>query len=486
MNLSYLKSIIKRKEFINSVWNVADILIMPFLMLLFTPFFIKKIGPSEYGIWMFVNSIIASIGIFNMGLGDAAIKFVSKYKSLNDTINLNRIVNSVFALSLISLIVFIILGNCFAFLLKAYNFFNLDGADLLVTFFAIQLGSVVFGLKQVEQVLLSVFKGYEQYDSSAKISITSKLLLILSQVVIVYIGYFLTEIFVVSAIISFVIVLFEILFIKSKFKEISFIPLIKKSTLQEIFGFSSWSWIQSILGVIAGHIDRLFVITLAGPIFLAYYALASNIGSQVHSILTASVGWVFPKVSGKTERNEEVNQLYYKMQLIVMIFGFVIFGAMLSFENVIFKTWLGTETYNSSILLIKIFLYLAFINSLSIIPYYFMLGSNLIKYSTLFMFISLVLTIGFMILGYKFWDTMGLVYGKLLSSLISIPIMISFIHYKIIDKSKSINGYKIYLPVILFAISIYMFNVFSIPVFVISIILMGYLFKKTFENKKDY
>ena len=115
-----------------------------------------------------------------------------------------------------------------------------------------------------------------------------------------------------------------------------------------------------------------------------------------------------------------------------------------------------------------------------------MLGSNLIKYSTLFMFISLVLTIGFMILGYKFWDTMGLVYGKLLSSLVSIPIMISFIHYKIIDKSKSINGYKIYLPVILFAISIYMFNLFSIPVFVISIILMGYLFKKTFENKKDY
>lgn len=71
---------------------------------------------------MFVNSIIASIGIFNMGLGDAAIKFVSKYKSLNDTINLNRIVNSVFALSLISLIVFIILGNCFAFYLRHITF----------------------------------------------------------------------------------------------------------------------------------------------------------------------------------------------------------------------------------------------------------------------------------------------------------------------------------------------------------------------------
>lgn len=483
MNLSYLKSFIKRKEFINSVWNVADILIMPFLMLLFTPFFIKKIGPSEYGIWMFVNSIIASIGIFNMGLGDAAIKFVSKYKSLNDTFNLNRIVSSVFALSLISLIIFIILGNCFAYLLKTYNFFNLNAADLLVTFFAIQLGSVVFGLKQVEQVLLSVFKGFEQYDSSAKISITSKLLLILSQVVIVYLGYFLTEIFIGSAIISFVIVLFEIVYIKSRFKEISFAPLIKKNTLREIFGFSSWSWIQSILGIIAGHADRLFVITLAGPTFLAYYALASNIGSQVHSILTASVGWVFPKVSGKTERKENLNQFYYKMQFFLVLFGLIIYGLLFAMESIIFKLWLGLETYNNSILLIKLFLYMGLINSLSIIPYYFMLGSNQIKYSTLFMFISLVLTIVFMISGFNFIGTNGLAYGKLISALISIPLMILFVHNKIIYDSTSILKYNIYVPVLLLAISIYIFNLLSIPIIILNIILMIYLYKRYLSEK---
>ena len=481
MKLVNLKLLYRKKEFVNSVWNVADTMILPILMLLFTPFFINKLGASQYGIWMFVNSIIAGIGILNMGLGDATIKFVSKYRSLEDPINLSRIVNAVFSLSLVFLIIFIVFGNGIAYLLRLYNFFKLGKDELLVTFSTIQLGSIVFGFKQVEQVLLSVFKGFEKYDTSAKISIVSKTVLILSQVTTVYLGYFLAEIFLVGAIVSFLMVVAELLFIKSRYKGMSFIPSIRKFSIQEIFGFSSWSWIQSVLGVIAGHVDRLVVMTLAGPAFLAYYALASTVGSQVHSVLTASVSWVFPKVSGKTERSEDVNQLYYKMQLIIVVLGFTVFGILLAFENIIFKTWLGAETYNNSILLIKIFLYLALFNSLSIIPYYFMLGSNLIKFSTLFMFLSLVLTIGFMILGYQFWHTTGLAYGKLLSSMLSIPIMITFVHFKILSKIKTNPGYGIYLPVILFTISIYVFNLFSIPLIIIIIALLIYLYKKIFQ-----
>ena len=126
MDLSKIKSIIQKKEFKNSAWNMADIMLLPFLMLLFTPFFINKIGADQYGIWMFVNSIIASIGVVNMGLGDATIKFVSKYKSVNDLPNLGRIVNALIALSLLLLLVFIILGNGFALLIKIFNLFNLN------------------------------------------------------------------------------------------------------------------------------------------------------------------------------------------------------------------------------------------------------------------------------------------------------------------------------------------------------------------------
>lgn len=449
-------------------------------MLLFTPFFIRKLGTDQYGIWMLVNSIIASIGIVNVGLGDAAIKFISKYRALNDNVNINRIINTGLSLCLILLLIIVLLGLIASAAVWNFDLFGLGEINLSLASSAIQLGSFVFGLKQIEQFLLSIFKGYERYDNSSQASIVSKFIFLIAQVLTIYLGYGLVDLFMVGVFVSFIMVLAEFIFVKSRYRELSLNPSLKKETIKEIFSFSTWSWVQSVLSIVAGHIDRFIVIILAGPTFLAYYALASTVGSQVHSVLTASVSWVFPKVSGKTERNEDVNQLYYKMQLIIVVLGFTVFGILLAFENIIFKTWLGAETYSNSILLIKIFLYLALFNSLSIIPYYFMLGSNLIKFSTLFMFLSLVLTIGFMILGYQFWSTTGLAYGKLISSMLSIPILITFVHFKILSQTKTNPGYSIYLPVILFTISIYMFNLISIPVIIINIVLLIYLYKKIF------
>jgi len=145
-------------EFRNSAWNVADVIVLPFLMLLFTPYFIQKLGTDQYGIWMLVNSIIASIGIVNVGLGDAAIKFISKYRALGDNNNINRIVNTGFSLSLFFLLVILLLGFGISLFIKSINIFGLDETNRSVASAAIRLGSFVFGFKQIEQFLLSIFK----------------------------------------------------------------------------------------------------------------------------------------------------------------------------------------------------------------------------------------------------------------------------------------------------------------------------------------
>jgi len=301
---------------------------------------------------------------------------------------------------------------------------------------------------------------------------------LVSQVIIVVLGYHLEQIFLISVFASILLLLWEILFVKSKFTDLSLIPSFNRSSIKEIFSFSTWSWIQSILSVIAGHIDRLIVITLAGPTFLAYYALASVIGTQVHTIFAAGVSWVFPKVSAKTERKENTSDLYYKMQFIIILTGFAVIAFLLLFENIIFKTWLGAETYSNSILLIKIFLYLSFFNMLSIIPYFFLLGSNLIRLSAFFMFISIIITIIFMILSYQVMGYSGLAYGKLFSSIVAIPLMLSYIHYKIIDKKNLFSGIKVYLPAGLLALSVYTLNLISIPLFIGGAALLWLLYKE--------
>jgi O-antigen/teichoic acid export membrane protein len=313
-------------------------------------------------------------------------------------------------------------------------------------------------------------------------SIISKFLLLIVQFIVVYSGYSLIYVFLASAGITVVVVFFEYVFVKIRIAYLSFFLRFDRGTIKEIFSFSSWSWTQSVLGIIAGHADRFVVITFAGPKFLAYYALASTIGGQIHQVFTATISWVFPKVSGKTERKEDLLPLYYKLQFLVISGGTIIIGILLIFQRQIFFTWLGAETYTHSILLIKLFLYLSFVNMISIVPYFFLLGANLIRISAIFMFISVVLTITMMIIFYHFAAVNGLAYGKLISSLISIPLMLLFVHYNIIEKKDLKSGFIFYLPTLLITAGFYIENSYSFLFIGAAIILLKILYDQKLKH----
>jgi O-antigen/teichoic acid export membrane protein len=334
-------------------------------------------------------------------------------------------------------------------------------------------------MKQMEQLAFSIFKGYERYDTSSIMSIISKTLLLTGQVIVVYKGYSLLYVFLISAVTTVVVVFFEYIYVKIRIHELSFFPYFEKLAIKEIFSFSSWSWTQSVLSIIAGQADRFVVISLAGPKFLAYYALASSVGGQIHQVFTAAVSWVFPKVSGKTERKENLLPLYYKMQFIVMAAGTLMIGTLILFERQIFLRWLGWETYIHSILLIKIFLYLAFVNMVSIVPYFFLLGANRIKVSALFMFISVLLTILLMVIFYHFAEVNGLAYGKVLSSLISIPMMLMYVHFKIIEKNDRKSVYIFYGCVLLLVTGFYLESVYSFILIGLALVII----KKFYDYK---
>ncbi len=469
---------LKRQEFRNSVWNVADVILLPLLMLVVTPYFINKLGADNYGVWMLVNSIMVSIGVINVGIGDAAIKFVSKYKALGSKEDISRITNSGFLLTLLLFFAVLIIGLIVALIIGKYNFFNLTGSLIYVTKISIILGGILFGLKQTEQFALSIFRGFERYDTSSIISMISKFLLLTTQVLIVYMGYSIIQIFIGSTIILAVVVICELVYVKSRFSYISLLPKTSKVTLKEIFSFSSWSWIQSVLSILVSQADKFVVITLAGPTFLAYYSLASTIGSQIHSLFTAAVSWVFPKISSKTEKKEAIAILYYKMQFLIITGGLVVISGLLLFGDIIFKLWLGPETYNNSILLIRIFLFYIFVNLLSIIPHFTLLGANQIKNYTYFVFISVIITISSMLISYHFMGIIGLAYGKMFSAVIYIPLMLIFVELLLIKKNSLVNGILLYLPSLLIAIALYLRNYYSLFLIIPALLLLFFNFKR--------
>jgi O-antigen/teichoic acid export membrane protein len=66
-----------------------------------TPFVVRHLGDSSYGIWALVLQLTGYMGVVDVGLRSALVRFVARFQTLGDDEGLNRLLNSTITLYLL-------------------------------------------------------------------------------------------------------------------------------------------------------------------------------------------------------------------------------------------------------------------------------------------------------------------------------------------------------------------------------------------------
>lgn len=422
---NFVISLLKTQSFKNTAWNLAGTITYPILVLICTPFFINRLGPDQYGIWMLINTTTQLMSVLNLGLGDANIKFISKYVALEDFVAIRKIVTATFTLALIIVLLSCCLGLALAYLVQNHDWFNLPSSYKMIGVQSIRYAFVLFGLKFLEIIVLSIFQGFERYDRSSMFSLLSRILVLVANVIWVYKGESLIEVFISSVIFQLLFLFIEIIVVRKSFTYLSFRPSIEASVIRGIFGFSLWTWLQSLMAIVTTQLDKFLVVYFSGVQTLSYYSLGSMITTQLHSIFSSASGWIFPVVSKKDALSEPLKKLFFNAQTILLGLGFSAIFVFLLLEEPILKMWLGDDTYANSIRYIRLFIFYNIFLIINIMPYYFLNGTGHVKHNTLSEFIIKILNIGGMLLMTNFLGIEGLIWGLILSMVIASPVKAS-------------------------------------------------------------
>ncbi len=366
------------------------------------------------------------MSVLNFGLGDANIKFISKYIALRDFASIRKTVTATFTLALIIVLLSFCLGLVLAYLIQYHDWFNLPNSYKAVGVQSVRYAFVLFGLKFLEIIVLSIFQGCERYDRSSMFSLLSRIVVLLANVVWVYNGASLIEVFISSVCFQLLFLFIEIYFVSRSFSYLSFRPSIETSVIKEIFGFSLWTWLQSLMAIVTTQLDKFLVVYFSGVHTLSYYSLGSMITTQLHSIFSSASGWIFPVVSKKDALNEPLKKLFFDAQTILLGTGFTAIFVFLLLEEPILKMWLGNQTYENSIEYIRLFVFYNLFLVVNIMPYYFLNGTGHVKYNTLSEFVTKILNIGGMLIMANYLGIEGLIWGLILSMVIASPIKTSF------------------------------------------------------------
>lgn len=305
------------------------------ISVLYTPILTRSLGQSEYGLYSIVSSIISYLTILDLGFGNAIIIYTTKYRAKKLKDEEEKLHGMFFKIYTFLGIVAGIVGAILYF--NVSNIFGnsmspeeIEKAKILMLILTLNL-VVTFPLS----VFTSIITAYEKFIFSKLINIFRIVLTPIIMIPLLLNGFKSISLVVVITVLNIGTLLANMLYcfnrieIKMKFGKINF------KLLKEIFAYSFFIFLNTIIDKINWNIDQFVLGAVNGTVQVAIYSLAAQVNALYLNFSTAISGVMLPKVTNMVsnkESNSEINKLFIKVGRLQYIFlslivtGFIIFG----------------------------------------------------------------------------------------------------------------------------------------------------------------
>lgn len=414
---------------------MANILIYPIAFLAATPFFIDKLSENVFGEWMLINSyIFIAVHIIGFGMPDSITAHVAQAVGAGNRNKLYAYINvSARILGRMSVLTLAFAVGLFLLYLTGYILFSDFIWKTLI------IATLIISLKFPEVLFQSIFKGLERYDFSAIFNITTKLGTLILQIAVVANGFSLYSMFIGNLMVLGVVVIIQGFVIFGKLPE--FKPHFFRSLPErkEIYHFGFWSWLQTIISVIAYQMDRFLIAYFLGTATVTYYVLASTIANHLHMAFVAVVGWLLPKISRLKAALEDTRTYFHTIRAFSVGFSLLVIVVLYFISEPLFTLWLGPDKYLKMILFFKLFLVFEAFLILSIVPNLYLNAIKSLSFNTglelMYKSAIIVTMIGF----FSYWNTAeSLIWGQIAALFVFMPVEYFLVNKRVLEQ----NGFK--------------------------------------------
>lgn len=442
-----MKKLLRSSNFINTFWNLLDVMIFPVVFLGLTPFFMREMGTEEFGLWMLINSVLASFQLMNFGLGSATQRNVARFRGRNEGQLVVQSINTNLSLAILLMGICLLVGFGLFTGVKYLNLFHLENlvkgkaADLML------MASFLVSLKFIEQIFQHALKGFENFKVAARLNLAVRFSILLANILLVLSGYGLYAMIGSHIIISLIFLFIHLLAAKKIIPQYHFYIRFEKANILDELRYGIHTWLQSVAVIITYQMDRFIITSFFGLAALSYYTIVATMFNHIHMAFNALVPWLLPKVARLREKGAEVAGLFLSARSFVLIVGI---GALLLFyslSNPIFKLWLGESIYLELAGYVRLFVVFELFFLFTSAPYFFMNANGNERLMTRITWINAIITLSCMLLGiYLFHQVEGLIYGLITGTIIGTILENTLINQHVLHQNPMKESFLIILP----------------------------------------
>lgn len=415
-----------------AVLTYVALFINSVISIIYTPLMLNLLGQSEYGLYSLASSATGYIGVLNFGLGNAVIRYTAKYKALKDEESCSKIYGMFFImygiLGIIALIAGTILTvNSDDLFSNSLSMAELSKLKILMTIVTINL-SIGIGLGLFSVIVLA----HEKFIFQRLVVIVSSIINPLVIFPLLLTGHRSITMAIVTALISMLSILLNIYYCFRVIKIKILFKRIELSLLKEIIIFSSYIFINLLIGKLYDSTDQVILGIYSGTVAISLYTIGATFTGYFSGFSSAISNVFLSKVTGmvtKEVSTSELSDLFIRIgriQYIVISFalsGFVVFGQ----EFIIL--WVGKEFKLSYIIAIIILvpMVVSLIQSMGGV---ILQAMNRQKFKTITSAAVAILNVPMSIIFAQRWGAVGCAIATAIAFTIGNIIVINFYYWK--------------------------------------------------------
>lgn len=343
------------------VLNYVVIFLNTIVGLLYTPYMLRMMGQSEYGLYSLVASVIAYLTVLDLGFGNAIVRYTAKFRAEKKTEEQYELFGMFFLLYLVIGII--------AFGIGLGLYFNVD------TLFGNTMTAVELGRARIMMLLLvanlaftfpmsiwgSIIQAYEDFVFQKSLNIIRIILNTAVMICLLHFGYKAVAMVVVQTIFNVLTLVVNFIYCRRKlnihiyfrFKHFHW------GFLKEVAIYSFWIFLNAIMDRVYWSTGQFVLGAMVGTAAVAVFAIAIQIEGMYMQFSTAISSVFLPKVTAMVATNrsrKEISDLFIRtgrIQYIVLAYilsGFIIFGRQF------IELWAGADYTDAYIISLLFFI----------------------------------------------------------------------------------------------------------------------------------
>lgn len=455
--------------------------------LVYTPFMLRMMGQTEYGLYSLVASVVAYLTVFDLGFGNAIVRYTAKLRAKKDKEKQYELFGVFLLLyTIIGIITFFIGLAIYAHVDTLFKV-TMSGEEMrkVRIMLLLMIGNLAFTFPM--SIFGSIITAYENFVFQKVVNLVRIILNPILMIVMLLMGYRAIGMVVIVTLFNVLTLLmnawycFYKLKIKIKIRKGGF----DWSFLREISIYSFWIFLNAIMDRIYWDSGQFILGMFTGVSVIAIYAVALQLVNIYKGFSTAISGLFLPRITAMVTNNEgdeKISELFIRtgrIQYIILAFilsGFIVFGK----KFIIF--WAGADYIQSYYIALILFvpLIIPLIQNVGIT---ILQAKNKLKFRSILYLAISVGSLGISVPLAKLYGGIGCAIGTALALVIGQIIIMNIYYHKKVGLNmikfwKEI-GHMSIIPVLFCIASCVLFQYIhldSLILFVVAILLFSVLY----------